>query len=138
MPVLGAGATRTGRRPGVARLGHVIRSIERGEPMTGKVTALRERDTTTLQAAIQAAVDAFLSSPRCANPNTRRGYAGVLDRLLTVLGPDRPLASVDGDELADLLDRLWGERAPATWNRNRAAIAGWLSWCVRNRLSAPM
>jgi hypothetical protein len=44
---------------------------------------------------------------------------------------------VDGDDLADLLQRLWGQRSPATWNRNRAAVAGWLSWCTRNRLPAP-
>ena len=42
--------------------------------MTGKIMPLRERDTST----IQAAADAFLSSPRYANPNTRRGYTGVL------------------------------------------------------------
>ena len=35
---------------------------------------LRQRDTST----VQAAADAFLSSPRYANPNTRRGYTGVL------------------------------------------------------------
>ena len=34
------------------------------EQMTGKIMPLRERDTST----VQAAVDAFLSSPRCANP----------------------------------------------------------------------
>ena len=49
--------------------------------MTGKIMPLRERDTST----IQAAADAFLSSPRYANPNTRRGYTGVLDRLLAAL-----------------------------------------------------
>ena len=77
-----------------------------------KVTALRERDTTTT--TTQAAVDAFLSSPRCANPNTRRSYTGVLDRLLAELDADRPLAQLTGEELAELLERLWGERAPAT------------------------
>jgi len=101
--------------------------------MGAKVTALRERDATT----VQAAIDAFLSSPRCANPNTRRGYTGVLDRLLTELGADRPLAAVGGDELAELLERLWGQRAPATWNRSRAAVCAWLSWCAINRLPAP-
>src|SRR4051812_10462987 len=74
--------------------------------MTARVTPLRGRDATT----VQSAVDAFLSSPRCANPNTRRGYAGVLDRLLAELGADRPLATVGRDELADLLQRLWGHR----------------------------
>ena len=53
---------------------------------------LRERDTST----VQAAADAFLSSPRYANPNTRRGYTGVLDRLLARLGASRPLAEVSG------------------------------------------
>ncbi len=37
--------------------------------MTGKIMPLRERDTTT----VQAAAGAFLSAPRHANPNTRRG-----------------------------------------------------------------
>ena len=43
---------------------------------------MRKRDTST----IQAAADAFLSSPRYASPNTRRGYTGVLDPLLAALG----------------------------------------------------
>ena len=102
--------------------------------MTGKIMPLRERDTST----IQAAADAFLSSPRYANPNTRRGYTGVLDRLLAGLGASRPLAEVSGEELAGLLEQLWGQRAPATWNRNRGAVAAWLSWCTASRLPAPV
>ena len=102
--------------------------------MTGKIMPLRERDAST----IQAAADAFLSSPRYANPNTRRGYTSVLDRLLAGLGADRPLAEVSGEELAGLLEQLWGQRAPATWNRNRGAVAAWLSWCAANRLPAPV
>ena len=51
--------------------------------MTGKIMPLRERDTST----VQAAADGFLSSPRYASPNTRRGYTGVLDRLLGGLAP---------------------------------------------------
>ena len=80
--------------------------------MTGKIMPLRERDTTT----VQAAADAFLSSPRYANPNTRRGYTGVLDRLLAGLGASRPLAEVSGEELAGLLEQLWGgaPRRPGT------------------------
>jgi hypothetical protein len=79
-----------------------------------------------------------LSSPRYANPNTRRGYAGVLDRVLAGLGASRPLAEVSGEELAGLLDQLWGQRAPATWNRNRGAVTAWLSWCAASRLPAPV
>ena len=54
--------------------------------MTGKIMPLRERDTST----VQAAAGAFLSSPRYANPNTRRGYTGVLDRLLAGLRRQPP------------------------------------------------
>ena len=97
--------------------------------MTGKIMPLRERDTST----VQAAADAFLSSPRYANPNTRRGYTGVLDRLLAGLGASRPLAEVSGEELAGLLEQLWGRCAPATWNRNRGAVTAWLSWCAASR-----
>ena len=39
--------------------------------MTGKIMPLREWGTST----IQALADAFLSSPRYVNRNTRRGYA---------------------------------------------------------------
>ena len=102
--------------------------------MTGKIMPLRERDTSTAQAA----ADAFLSSPRYANPNTRRGYTGVLDRLLAGLGASRPLAEVSGEELAGLLEQLWGRCAPATWNRNRGAVTAWLSWCAANRIPAPV
>lgn len=49
--------------------------------------------------SLQAVVDAFLSSPRLANANTRRAYASVLDQLASDLGADRVLAEVGGDEL---------------------------------------
>ena len=62
----------------------------------------------------------------------------MLDRLLAGLGASRPLAEVSGEELAGLLEQLWGQRAPATWNRNRGAVAAWLSWCAANRLPAPV
>ena len=90
--------------------------------MTGKIMPLRERDAST----VQAAADAFLSSPRYANPNTRRGYTSVLDRLLTGLGADRPLAEVSGEELAGLLEQLWGRRPgdlePQPRRRRRLAV----------------
>ena len=90
--------------------------------MTGKIMPLRERDTST----VQAAADAFLSSPRYASPNTRRGYTGVLDRLLAGLGASRPLAEVSGEELAGLLEQLWGggPRRPGT-----ATAAPWPPGC---------
>jgi integrase len=97
------------------------------------VTALHDRSGVT----VRLAVDRFLSSPRCANPNTRRAYASVLDRLADDLGPDRPLATVAGEELTDTLERLWGTSKPATWNRNRAVVASFIAWCARNGYAAP-
>jgi integrase len=45
---------------------------------------------------------------------------------------------VPGEEVADVLRRLWGQSAPSTWNRNRAAVASWLNWCAtRKRWPAP-
>ena len=85
--------------------------------------------------ALAEAADAFLSSPRLASANTRRAYAGVIDRLVAELGPHRQLAAVPGDEVAAALRRLWGKWAPATWNRNRAAVVSWPNWCQQETLA---
>jgi integrase len=87
---------------------------------------------------IAEAADEFLSSSRIASPNTRRAYSGVLDHLTADLGPARLLADVPGEEIAEALRRLWGGSAPATWNRNRAAVVAWLNWCAtKKRWPAP-
>ena len=97
------------------------------------VTAVPSGAVTLAEAA-----DGFLSSPRGASPNTRRAYSGVLDRLTADLGTARQLADVTGDEIAGALHRLWGNCAPATWNRNRAAVVSWLTWCTtKKRWAAP-
>ncbi len=89
------------------------------------------------QASARGAVDGFLSSARCGNPNTRRAYAGALDHVLDEIGVEIDLARLSGEQLAEVLDRLWGQRSPATWNRNRAAVAAWLSWCRRAGFACP-
>ena len=103
------------------------------EQMTGKIMPLRERDTGT----IQAAADAFLSSPRYANPNTRRSYTGVLDRLLAGLGASRPLAEVSGGTGrpagAALGTERPGDLEPQPWRRDRLAVL-----VRRRRLAAPV
>ena len=85
------------------------------------------------------AIGGFLSTPRVnSSANTHRAYADVLHRLADRLGPDRELAGIDGDELADVLTELWGSAAPSTWNRNRAAVSSWLTWCTtKARWPAP-
>ncbi|MFI5954681.1 site-specific integrase [Cryptosporangium sp. NPDC051539] len=78
---------------------------------------------------VEAAVEAYLASEHCANENTHRAYSSVLDRLSGWLGGHRPLTEVGEEELLTAITGLWGSAAAATWNRNRAAVAGWLAWC---------
>ncbi len=98
-----------------------------------QVTAIRHEPVT-----LQAAADAFLSSPRCENANTCRAYATVIEKVIARLGPGRELAQISDSEIARALHALWGEAAASTWNRNRAAVGSWLSWCqTTKRWSAP-
>ncbi|GLW13113.1 hypothetical protein Misp01_82410 [Microtetraspora sp. NBRC 13810] len=89
-----------------------------------KVAALRGGNVT-----LAAAADAYLSSQRTANPNTHRAYTSAIDRTIALLGRDRPLAEIADAEIGQALAELWGTSAPPTWNRNRAAVASWLTWC---------
>ncbi len=89
-----------------------------------KVTAIGRSGVT-----LQAAADAFLSSPRCENANTRRAYASVIDKITGELGSARDLADVSDSEIPQVLERLWATAGESTWNRNRAAINAWLTWC---------
>jgi integrase len=80
---------------------------------------------------VRAAIDAFLDSPKVkANPNTLRAYTNVLDRVGELIGVDRALTEVADAEVAEALSRLWGAAKPTTWNRNRAAVGSWLTWCA--------
>ena len=98
-----------------------------------KVTALRGGGVS-----LAAAAEAFLATPRTANPNTHRAYTSAIDRVTALLGRDRPLAGVTDTEIGTALTELWGRCAPATWNRNRAAITSWLIWCqTKKRWAAP-
>ncbi|GAA2063010.1 hypothetical protein GCM10009839_87850 [Catenulispora yoronensis] len=81
---------------------------------------------------IRDAMDRFLSSPRCANPNTRRAYAAALDKLADRLGPHRRLPSISEQEVGDGLAALWGTAAESTWNQRRAAAGSFLTWCRKN------
>jgi hypothetical protein len=53
---------------------------------------------------LQAAADAFLSSPGCENANTRRAYAGVIDKVANRLGASRRLADISDDDIGAVLE----------------------------------
>ncbi|MDP9868912.1 MULTISPECIES: hypothetical protein [Streptosporangium] len=98
-----------------------------------KITALHGGGVTLAEAA-----DAFLATARTANPNTHHAYASAIDRTIERLGRDRPLADVADAEIGAALTELWGRCAPATWNRNRAAVTSWLTWCqTKKHWAAP-
>ena len=89
------------------------------------------------EAMVRTGVDRFLSSARCRHPNTRRAYAGVLDRLAEHVGADRRLAELEGGEVLEALNALWGGAAASTWNQRRAAVASWLAWSAKNGYRVP-
>jgi integrase len=89
-----------------------------------KITVLRGGGVS-----LTAAAGAFLATPRIANPNTHRAYASAIDRVIALPGRDRTLAEVTDAEIGAALTKLWGVSAPATWNRNRAAVTSRLAWC---------
>ena len=60
---------------------------------------------SVLRSRLGTAVDAFLSSSRLANPNTRRAYAAVLDRVTSDVGADKVLAEVSSDDLAEVVEQ---------------------------------
>ena len=77
--------------------------------MTGKIMPLREPDTST----VQAAADAFLSSPRYANRNTRRGYADNAGHWRFATDSDSsPVARTRADMVGDLVADMAACAAP--------------------------
>jgi integrase/recombinase XerC len=45
------------------------------------------------------------------------------------VGTARQLAAVVDEEVSEALAEAWGSAASATWNRIRAAVLSWLTWC---------
>ncbi|MEC3919232.1 tyrosine-type recombinase/integrase [Nocardia sp. CDC160] len=97
--------------------------------MTATVAKLKTRRRGVGTPTVRSSIDAFLDSPKIKG-NTLRAYTSVLDRAAEVLGPDRALMDIADTEVGDALAELWGTAKPATWNRNRAAVGSWLTWCA--------
>lgn len=58
---------------------------------------------------------------------TVAAYATTFRRVGAEFG-DRPLVQVDESDLAQVLEELWGDCAPATYNRHRAALSTLWAW----------
>jgi site-specific recombinase XerD len=107
------------------------------------VTELRPRTRTSPRkrrpVTVAESIEEFLASPRCnESPNTHRAYSSVLYRVADRLDPERHLATVDDDKIGTTITTLWGKAAPSTFNRNRAAVGSWLTWCaIKARWDAP-
>ncbi|SUA45710.1 Uncharacterised protein [Nocardia africana] len=89
---------------------------------------------------MRPAIDAFLDTPKVrAGTNTlRAGLHECADRVAEVIGPGHALNEITDTEIGEALTELWGAAQPATWNRNRAAVRSWLTWCsAKQRWTAP-
>nr|WP_095877321.1 sigma-70 family RNA polymerase sigma factor [Streptomyces sp. TLI_235] len=59
---------------------------------------------------------------------TARSYGQTLRRLRLALGDELPLGSLTADRVAQVFTVAWGEAAPRTWNRHRAAVRSFAAW----------
>ncbi|WP_042433566.1 sigma-70 family RNA polymerase sigma factor [Streptacidiphilus anmyonensis] len=80
--------------------------------------------------SLGAAADAFLGRAEL-DASSRRSYAQTLRRLRTGLGDTVPLAEVTDDQIGRVFRTAWGDSAPATWNRHRAALRSFCAWAGR-------
>jgi integrase len=88
------------------------------------VSTLTDRRAGT-QPTLAAAVEAFLAGAELA-PTSRRVYRQALVPLALQLGAERPLGNVELEHLEHAARELWGQLAPATWNRNTAVLKSFL------------
>lgn len=70
------------------------------------------------------------------DPATSRSYGQTLRRLRRTLGDQQPLASLTAEQVARVFTTTWGEAAPATWNRHRAAVRSFGAWASLDDLTA--
>ena len=93
------------------------------------VTALPRRIPAV---TVEAATERFLTQPDLGM-RTVQAYAAALARFAAAVGADRELATVTAEEVEDHLAEAYGERSPAYYNRNRAAVSGLFAFGVRKR-----
>jgi integrase len=94
-----------------------------------------QRGTDEPQIVLGEAIDEFLDSRRQSGDfedSTYNVYDRTLEALREDLGADVALARISRNRLRVHLQVRYGERAPATYNRNLAAIRSLFAWAVEN------
>ena len=116
------------------------REFERAATLTDNATErafLRRRAAAIPQTAagidLGRAAAEFLA-PR--EPATARSYGQTLRRLGRSLGERVAVAELTGDQVTRAFTTAWGQAAPATWNRHRAAVRAFAAWTSRADLAA--
>ncbi|MEU8266053.1 sigma-70 family RNA polymerase sigma factor [Sphaerisporangium sp. NPDC049002] len=61
---------------------------------------------------------------------TVRSYGQTMRRLCRELGDDVPLPHVTAGQVVAAFTAAWGNVAPATWNRHRAAVRSFSTWAA--------
>ena len=79
-------------------------------------------------AGIAPAIEGFIERPGLA-PSTAATYRGALHRLVSALPDGRWPTEAEIEAAAAA---LWGDLAPASWNRNIAAVRSFLHWAHRH------
>ncbi len=92
----------------------------------GTVHPLAAGEAITIGAAAAAYLTA-LDHPESAG--TRRVYGSTLRAFLARFGAGTPLGELGAGNVTAWFSGTWGARAPATWNRNRDALRGFLAYC---------
>ncbi|MFG1965375.1 site-specific integrase [Nonomuraea sp. NPDC049028] len=90
-------------------------------------------DLATASVTVTAAVERFLDSLAAAT--TRAGYAETLTRLTAATGPHHPVAVLQPEHYAAVMDH-WNAAAAATWNRHLSALTSFTAWAQRQELLA--
>lgn len=75
------------------------------------------------------AAAAFLDGRDLA-ASSRRSYGLTLAAIVERVGPDTPLAVLDGRQLAAAHGAAYVNVAPATWNRTVATLSSFTRWCA--------
>ena len=81
---------------------------------------------------VREAVDAYRDSRRHLALNTRNNDKSCLDRMARSVGPDRQIGNITAQQVQDFFREFDGQ-APASWNKAKQRVTGFLSYAQRQQ-----